>query len=197
MLIIMEEIAIQNQINELNNKVDTLLEYIIAQNKKNQAIDDFIDDAYKVGIDLFKTSAVELDNNGVEVDMDEVKILIFKLLKNIQTFNTLINMLESMVDLVKDATPIAREMIIDITYQLDKLEKNGTIESLKTITTNLTNPYLLQSLAKISSAITSVKPDEKLDNISMFKLMKSLNNREVKSSLSYLIRILQEINKKQ
>jgi len=197
MLIIMEEITIQNQINELNNKVDTLLEYIIAQNKKNQAIDDFIDDAYKVGIDLFKTSAVELDNNGVEVDMDEVKILIFKLLKNIQTFNTLINMLESMVDLVKDATPIAREMIIDITYQLDKLEKNGTIESLKTITTNLTNPYLLQSLAKISSAITSVKPDEKLDNISMFKLMKSLNNREVKSSLSYLIRILQEINKKQ
>jgi uncharacterized protein YjgD (DUF1641 family) len=197
MLIIMEEITIQNQINELNNKVDTLLEYIIAQNKKNQAIDDFIDDAYKVGIDLFKTSAVELDNNGVEVDMDEVKILIFKLLKNIQTFNTLINMLESMVDLVKDATPIAREMIIDLTYQLDKLEKNGTIESLKTITINLTNPDLLQSLAKISSAITSVKPDEKLDNISMFKLMKSLNNREVKSSLSYLIRILQEINKKQ
>jgi uncharacterized protein YjgD (DUF1641 family) len=197
MLIIMEEITIQNQINELNNKVDTLLEYIIAQNKKNQAIDDFIDDAYKVGIDLFKTSAVELDNNGVEVDMDEVKILIFKLLKNIQTFNTLINMLESMVDLVKDATPIAREMIIDLTYQLDKSEKNGTIESLKTITINLTNPDLLQSLAKISSAITSVKPDEKLDNISMFKLMKSLNNREVKSSLSYLIRILQEINKKQ
>ena len=193
----MEEITIQNQINELNNKVDTLLEYIIAQNKKNQAIDDFIDDAYKVGIDLFKTSAVELDNNGVEVDMDEVKILIFKLLKNIQTFNTLINMLESMVDLVKDATPIAREMIIDLTYQLDKLEKNGTIESLKTITINLTNPDLLQSLAKISSAITSVKPDEKLDNISMFKLMKSLNNREVKSSLSYLIRILQKINKKQ
>lgn len=197
MLINMGEIAIQNQINELNNKVDTLLEYIIAQNKKNQAIDDFIDDAYKVGIDLFKTSAVELDNNGVEVDMDEVKILIFKLLKNIQTFNTLMNMLESMVDLVKDATPIAREMIIDLTYQLDKLEKNGTIESLKTITTNLTNPDLLQSLAKISSAITSVKPDEKLDNISMFKLMKLLNNREVKSSLSYLIRILQEINKKQ
>jgi len=192
----MEEITIQNQINELNNKVDTLLEYIIAQNKKNQAIDDFIDDAYKVGIDLFKTSAVELDNNGVEVDMDEVKILIFKLLKNIQTFNTLINMLESMVDLVKDATPIAREMIIDLTYQLDKLEKNGTIESLKTITINLTNPDLLQSLAKISSAITSVKPDEKLDNISMFKLMKLLNNREVKSSLNYLIRILQEINKK-
>ncbi|HOJ24573.1 MAG TPA: hypothetical protein PK081_04850 [Bacteroidales bacterium] len=193
----MEEIAIQNQINELNEKVDTLLEYIIAQNKKNQAIDDFIDDAYKVGIDLFKTTAVELDNHGVEVDMDEVKILIFKLLKNIQTFNTLINMLESMVDLMKDATPIAREMIIDLTYQLDKLEKNGTIESLKTITTNLTNPDLLQSLAKISSAITNVKPDEKLDNISMFKLMKSLNNREVKSSLSYLIRILQEINKKQ
>ncbi|HQJ59057.1 MAG TPA: hypothetical protein PLT90_04300 [Bacteroidales bacterium] len=193
----MEEIAIQNQINELNEKVDTLLEYIIAQNKKNQAIDDFIDDAYKVGIDLFKTTAVELDNHGVEVDMDEVKILIFKLLKNIQTFNTLINMLESMVDLMKDATPIAREMIIDLTYQLDKLEKNGTIESLKTITTNLTNPDLLQSLAKISSAITSVKPDEKLDNISMFKLMKSLNNREVKNSLSYLIRILQEINKKQ
>jgi len=193
----MEEIAIQNQINELNEKVDTLLEYIIAQNKKNQAIDDFIDDAYKVGIDLFKTTAVELDNHGVEVDMDEVKILIFKLLKNIQTFNTLINMLESMVDLMKDATPIAREMIIDLTYQLDKLEKNGTIESLKTITTNLTNPDLLQSLAKISSAITNVKPDEKLDNISMLKLMKSLNNREVKSSLSYLIRILQEINKKQ
>lgn len=193
----MEEIAIQNQINELNEKVDTLLEYIIAQNKKNQAIDDFIDDAYKVGIDLFKTTAVELDNHGVEVDIDEVKILILKLLKNIQTFNTLINMLESLVDLMKDATPIAREMIIDLTYQLDKLEKNGTIESLKTITTNLTNPDLLQSLAKISSAITSVKPDEKLDNISMLKLMKSLNNREVKSSLSYLIRILQEINKKQ
>jgi uncharacterized protein YjgD (DUF1641 family) len=190
----MEELSLQSQIDKLNRKLDILLESALTLQKKNEVIDDFIDDAYRVGIDAFKTSVKEFDENSVQLNTDEVKILFFKLLKNIETFNTLISLLESTVDFIKDATPLAREMIIDLSYQLDKLDKNQTIPSIKAILKNFSQPEFLQSIANISTAVATVKPDKNLDNISLFKLFKMLNSSEVKSSLAYMLRILQNIN---
>jgi hypothetical protein len=168
----MEELSLQSQIDKLNRKLDILLESALTLQKKNEIIDDFIDDAYRVGIDAFKTSVKEFDENSIQLNTDEVKILFFKLLKNIETFNTLISLLESTVDFIKDATPLAREMIIDLSYQLDKLDKNQTIPSIKTIFKNFSQPEFLQSIANISTAVATVKPDKNLDNISLFNCLK-------------------------
>lgn len=186
---------LQQQITELNQKVDLLLEYITEQRQKRQVYDDLADDLTRVGNDLIKSSIKELDDYNLEVDMDEVKSLVFRFLRNIETFNSLLSLLQSADDLAKDAYPIVKEMIIDFTYEMDKHERAGIFESLKTISKNLTNPLFLASMARISSIMTNVKPDDKIDNKSLFKLMKEINSPEVRQNLSYGLRVIKEISK--
>ncbi len=185
----------QQQISELNQKVDLLLEYITEQRQKRQVWDDLADDLYRVGNDAFKTAVKEFDNRGVELDMDQVKMMIFSFLKNIETFNTLLTMLQSVTDFAKDASPIVKEIIIDLTYEMDRLEKAGVFDSLKTILQNISNPQFLQTVANITSVLNNTKPDEKLDNKSLFKIMKEMRSPEVRRGLSYGLRIVKELSK--
>jgi len=185
----------QQQITELNRKVDLLLEYITEQRQKRQVWDDLADDLYRVGNDAFKTAVKEFDDRGVELDMDQVKLMIFSFLKNIETFNTLLTMLQSATDFVKDASPIVKEVIIDLTYEMDRLEKAGVFDSLKTILQNISNPQFLQTVAHITTVLNNTKPDEKLDNKSLFKIMKEMRSPEVRRGLSYGLRIIKELSK--
>lgn len=185
----------QQQITELNQKVDLLLEYITEQRQKRQVWDDLADDLYRVGNDAFKTAVKEFDNRGVELDMGQVKMMIFGFLKNIETFNTLLTMLQSVTDFAKDASPIVKEIIIDLTYEMDRLEKAGVFDSLKTILQNISNPQFLQTVAHITTVLNNTKPDEKLDNKSLFKIMKEMRSPEVRRGLSYGLRIVKELSK--
>ncbi|MDO9152802.1 MAG: hypothetical protein Q7U47_03685 [Paludibacter sp.] len=191
----MSDELMQQQIKELNQKVDLLLEYVAEQRQKAQVYDDLVDDLTRIGNDVIKTSIKELDDYALEIDMEEVKSLAFRFLRNIETFNSLLSMLQSADDLIKDAYPILKEMIIDFTYEMDKFERAGIFDSLGTISKNLTNPVFLESMARITTIIVNVKPDDQLDNQSIFKLIKEMNSPEVRKSLSYGLRVVKEISK--
>lgn len=185
----------QQQIYELNQKVDLLLEYINEQRQKRQVLDDLADDLYRIGNDAFKTAVKEFDDRGIELDMDQLKLLLFKFIRNIETFNTLLTMLESITDLAKDVSPILKEVIIDLTHEMERLENAGVFDSLKTILNNITNPQFLETIAHITTILANTKPDAKLDNKSLFKIMKEMRSPEVRRGLSYGLRIVKELSK--
>jgi uncharacterized protein YjgD (DUF1641 family) len=183
----------QKQINEINQKLDLLLEYVNTERQKRQVLDDLMNDVSRVGTEIFKTSVKELDERGIEIDPEEAKNLIFTLLSNIKTFNMLLSTLQNVTDFVKDATPIAREMVIDLTRELNRLHENGVIDSIKTIGKNLSDPRMLQSLANITQVINNTHMDEKTDDKSLFKLYKELKSPEVRKGLSYTLRVVKAI----
>jgi len=197
MLIItaMNEENIQEQINGINQKLDTILAYVNQQRIKSEAIDDLISDGAIVVKDAFKSSVEELDRSGVEMNMDEVKVLFVKLVKNIPTFINLIDIMQSVLDFTSDATPIAREMLVDSIKKLHQLEENGTIDSLKKIGNNLSQPIIFKKTENITNALLTVEPDDVKDDRSLWQLFKDLRSPEVRKSLSYTMRLIKEINK--
>lgn len=193
----MGETDYQAQINEINKKLDLLLEYIHEQRQKRQVTDDLIDDLTRVGNDIFKTSVRELDERNIEVNPEEVKNLIFTLIGNISTFNTLLSTLQSVTDLIKDAAPIAKEVVIDLTRELNRLHENGTIDSIKAIAINISNPKMLQSVARIAKILNETELNENLDNKSLFKLYKEMKSPGVRKGLSYSLRVVKAISSNQ
>ena len=191
----MNEDNIQKQMNDINQKLDTLLEYVNRQRIKSETMEDLISDGSIVVKDAFKSSVDELDRSGVEMNMDEVKVLLVKLVKNIPTFVNLIDIMESVLDFTNDATPIAREMMVDSIKKLHQLEENGTIDSLKKIGNNLSQPVIFRKLEKVTEALLTVEPDDVKDNKSLWKLFKDLRSPEIRKSLSYTMRLVKEINK--
>lgn len=191
----MNEESIRIQINEINQKLDTLLAYVNQQRIKSETMDDFISDGSIVVRDVFKTSVEELDKSGVEMNMDEVKVFLVKLVKNIPAFVNLIDIMHSVLDFMNDATPIAHEMIVDGIKKLHQLEENGTIDSLKKIGSNLSQPAIFRRVENVTNALLTVEPDDANDDKSLWKLYKDLRSPEVRKSLSYTMRLIKEIKK--
>ena len=214
---------IQEQINEINRKLDIVLEEVLAQRETRQSIEDLTTDLTIVGNDVFKSTVTELDNAGVEIDGEAVKQLLLKLARNVDTLNEMFEMMESVNDLAKDVSPILHQMGLDGIHLMNEFEQKGYFDFMKesmkildNIVThfsvddvklladnvvtiletvkNLTQPDMLKA---INSGLVVYKSIE-IDNVeeySIWRAMKAMNSKEMKKGIGFMITFLQNIAK--
>src|SRR6056297_3461320 len=93
---------LQRQINEINQKLDQVLHHVNEQRLQRDSFNDLADDLYIVGKDAFQSTVDELDKRDIEVNVDDLKNLSLRMLRNVDNFNQMLDTFESMVDLTKD-----------------------------------------------------------------------------------------------
>ncbi len=220
----MAEKELQEQLDELHQKMDMVLEYVSLQNQKREEIDDFVEDAGIVIKDVVRHTSGMLENAQVELDHVDLPGLMIKVLQNLGTFHEMFEMIESAKDFMKDVTPILHQVGLDAVNKMNELDRKGyfeyiselgnfvdkwiqlftredlirlqnNLENIAGIVRNLSDPALMKGLNNMTLALAEVKPDEKLDNKSLFGLFKQLNSPEVRQSLSYSLRLVQQIAK--
>ena len=186
----MSENNMQEQINQLNHKLDLILESIEQQKRNREEFDDLVSDLSIVAKDAFHHTVVMLDKSQVDLDHSGIPMLLIKLLQNIDTFYEMLEMLESARDFMKDISPILHQVGLDAVNKMNELDQKGYFDIVR----NLTQPDVIAALSRTSKAIAWVKMDDKLDNKSLFGLLKQLNSPDVRKSLSYALRLVQAMN---
>ena len=76
----MNESEINNRFDEINAKLDMVLQYVEIQRRKSQEIEDLVDDVKIVGYDMYNTVVEELDHNNIELNPDELKMLVLSVI---------------------------------------------------------------------------------------------------------------------
>ncbi|PLX23863.1 MAG: hypothetical protein C0599_03345 [Salinivirgaceae bacterium] len=217
----MEDQNIQTQINELNHKMDLILDNVNQQRLKAEAVEDLVKDLSLVGKDIYDSSVEELENQQVSIDPDALKIIVVKLIKNIENIGNVISLFESANDLIKDAGPIVNEVIIEATKKLHVFEQKGYFEFfaafgdvVDNIVTNFSKDDVTQLAENISTILQTVKnltQPEMLDAVnnavkvyqsmevenvpeySVWKLMREMNKPEMKKALGFAVTFLKNI----
>lgn len=222
----MDNKNIQLQIDELNRKMDLVLELLAKQQQRSEVVEDLVEDLSIVGKDAFQTAVDELAVQNIQVDGEDIKYLIFKVLRNIKTFGELMDMLESLMDFLHDIGPVVHDAGIAFTNTLGDLDEKGyfsyfkqlgllasefknsvteediirlreNMPALGDIIRNLTQPQVLNSLSNLTHIVSSMQINEKIDNKSLFKLAREMNKPEVRRTLSFTLRLLGEIGTNQ
>jgi uncharacterized protein YjgD (DUF1641 family) len=175
---------LQEQINEMNQKLDLVLHYINEQRLKSEAMDDLVSDLSIIGKDAFNTAIEELDKQGIELNVDDIKALAFKFIRNINNFSQLIDMFESLNDLAKDVGPIVTEAGIDFANKLHEYEQKGYFE------------FLRQMAQLFDSAVMAYNKTntEPMKQYSLWQIMKDLNSPEVKQSIGFMLTFLKNFS---
>ncbi|UCG27561.1 MAG: DUF1641 domain-containing protein [Bacteroidales bacterium] len=213
---------IQVQIDEVNQKLDLVLHYVNEQRLKSERMEDLVTDVSIIGKDLFNTTVHELDNQGIELDIEEMKILVFKLIKNAGNFTKVLEMFENVTDFLKDAGPVAREVIIDLINKLHEFEQKGYFEFFKELyrvmdniivnyseedvrlladnivtildtVKNLTQPEMLLAM---NNAITIYKNlgMENIEEYSLFRALREMRSPEMKRGIGFIIAFLKNLS---
>lgn len=177
---------IQEQINDIQRKLDTILESIEQQKQSREALDDLVADVGLVAKDAFGHAVVTLDKAQVELDHSHLSMLFIKFLQNIDTFYEMLEMMESARDFLKDATPILHQVGLDAIHKMNEFDRKGYFDILR----NLSSPDVLDGFVRASRAMAEVKMDDRLDDRSLFALLREMNSPEVRKSLSYSLRLV-------
>lgn len=219
----MNEQNIQTQIDALNQKMDLLLDYVQEQRMKSQTVEDLISDLSIIGKDIYDTTVDELDRNSVELEPTELSQLGIIFLRNIKTFISIMNTMESTVDLLKEVGPIANEVIIDASKKLGEFEQKGYFtfmkeagniidnivtgfspEDVKALADNivtildtvkkLTQPEVMKSMDNALMIFSNMET-QNIPEYSLWKTMREMNSPEMKKSLGFMITFLRNLSK--
>ncbi len=213
----------QNQINEINRKLDLVLEEINSQRLRRQEVDDLVSDLSIVGKDVFTTSVTALDKAGIELDYEALGALSIKLVRNIGTFNQMLETLESANDLLKDLTPIVNQVGLDSIALLAEYEQKGYLDFLKefmNLTDKVVSHFTLDDVKALSANVVtmlelvkSVTQPEMLDSMggaisvykemdfdkapsySMWKTFRAMSSPEMKKGMGFMITFMQQLIK--
>ncbi len=220
---VMNNTPLEQQVQLLNEKVDLLLDYVIEQRQKQQVVDDLVTDLSLIGKDAFQSTVEELDQQGIEVDPEQVKFLLIRLLKNIENFSTLLQSLESFSDLMKDIAPIINEMMLNATNTLHKFEKRGYFEffnemsttadavithyskeDLQQLSGNIINiidtlkgilqPEMLQGINHATHVLKQMQKED-IPEYSLWKAFRQLQKPEMKKALGFLLTFTRKMAK--
>lgn len=211
------------QIDALDKKLDLILGYVHQQKLQANMVEDLVGDLSIIGKDAYDSTVMELDKRQVEIDPSEVTGLAVSVLRNIGNIKTVMDTLEMAVDLGKEVGPIANEVIIDFTKQMNTLEQKGyfdffreigpvidnvvkgfspqdlkelanSIVSILTIIKEMTQPEVLNIMQNAIKAFNSMET-ESVPSYSVWKLMREMNSPEMKKALGYGITFMKNVSK--
>ena len=198
----METQDIQNQINELNTKMDLILERVNQQCQRSSAMEDLVADLSIVGKDAYDSTVEELENQQIEIDPEELRILGVKLLRNVKNISAMVSMFESMMDLAEDAGPIINENIIDLSKKLNEFDQKGYFEFFRElgniidrVITHTGTEQLKQMGDNILLVLDTIN-QENIPEYSLWKTMGELRKPEMKKTMGLLITLLKKLNNK-
>jgi uncharacterized protein YjgD (DUF1641 family) len=213
---------VQEQINQINQKLDLLLEYVTEQKLKSETIEDLVSDVSIISKDAFSSVVSELDKQGVELNVDDIKILAYKLIRNVNNFSQVMDMFESITDLLKDVGPMINEVGIDFTHKLHDFEQKGYFEFFKELANimdniissyppeevraladnivtildtvrNITQPDMLHAINNAVSIFKNLDTNE-IQPYSLWKVFREMNTPEMKRGLGFIMTFLKNLS---
>ena len=212
---------IQAQIDQINKKLDIILEEIELQKKHRLEVEDLKDDLMRVGKDLYQTAVEELDQIHDHVSTRDILHFGKYMLRNVNTISKVVQQLESTKDFLNDAAPLIREYIVDFMAKMDEFDRRGYFEFIKesqnvvdkvvtsfskedvkalgdNIVTilntikSLTQPDMLQALNNALQVYKKLNIEVD-EKVSIFSVLREMNSPEARKGLVFALRFLKSL----
>jgi uncharacterized protein YjgD (DUF1641 family) len=211
----------KEEIRLLHEKIDFLTEQVVGVTSRLKAVDELKEDLALFASDAFSEVIRFLAEVDFHFRSDDFVALLKKLFRNVNNLNRMMGQLESVVELVEDVRPLAKDIFNELVDKLDGMEREGVLESLRslgrmmgTLQQNFTPeeiedlgdqlarmvkiaipppPGHMEMLADLRKTIQSYeyKKDEK---VTVLKVLKKLRSPETLRNLNMILDIVASIS---
>ncbi|HEY5123249.1 MAG TPA: DUF1641 domain-containing protein [Ignavibacteria bacterium] len=217
----MEQENLQVQIDSINKKLDIILAEIELQSRHRREMEDLKDDLMRVGKDVYDSALIEFEEVHDQLKTGDIFYLFKKLLRNINNITKTFEQLENFKGFIQDFSPVSRELFLDFMNKLNEFDKKGYFEFLREISKisdnivtsfsaedvknlgnnvvtilntvkSLTQPDMLHAINNAVSVYKNLDIDVS-EKVSLFSLIKELNNPEFKKGLLFAVKFLKNI----
>ncbi len=230
---VMQPVMTEEALATLNAKIDALTEQVAfltqqaQQNqRRQQEWDDLRKDITPVINDLYLLTVEQLQEIEGHVQLEDLLHLLKRLIRSVRQLEWLLDQLESLQDLLSDATPLTQEAFLQLIEILDQLERKGyfaffrevmrivdiivtsfTPEDVRLLGDNIvlilntvkemTQPEMMRLLHNLTSAYREAEEHSDALPTSTLALLNQMRDPEVRRGLALTMQMLKIVARNQ
>ncbi len=205
------------KVDTLTDTVKALTEQVEAQRQSTAVLEELIQDVAPIANQAFKTVARELADVGDEFGGEDLVFLIKQALSNTRRFSALLNQLEAVLDLLDEVQLLSKPVVGTAVRTVHELEQKGyfvfaqegvriadrvvtefteedvralgdnVVTILRTVK-NMTQPDIMALANRAADSLHETDTVE--GNVSVWSLMRDMNDPKVRQGLARLMRVL-------
>ena len=216
----MNDKQLQAQVDDINRKLDIVLDEIEHQRRQRNELEDLRDDLLRVGADVYNDTVTELEEFSGSMHPGDALLLMKQLLRNIGNIKMAFEQLESARDFLADFNSISGDMFNDVLLKLDEFDRKGYFELMHRmggIAETVADSFSPEDLERMNQAIPRMagivkrltQPDliEKMDTATrvferyefdpsrssgLLTLLRAMMSREVRTGMLYSLGLMRE-----
>ncbi len=213
-------VDLNQKIDALTTQVAYLTEEARQQQRRRQEWDELKNDLTPIASDVFRISVEQLDEVESYVQLEDVLRLFKRLMRNTRNLEQMLDQMESMAALFQDLNPLSQDAFLSVMNQMDQMERKGYftfmrggMEIMDNVVSSfseddvrqlgenvvlilntvkeMTQPEIMHMLQNTASVMREEEPTE---NVSMFSILRQLNDPAVKRGLSKTLTVLRTVS---
>jgi len=221
----MENKTIEQQLAEVNEKLDFITEQMQHYQRKQREFEDLKNDLTIIGKDILDASIEGLEDVAPYFDTDDLVHLLKKFLRNVKSISKLFDYMESAQDLFNDISPLGKQVFDNLMEKMDEADKKGYFEfgrELSQVVDTIVKEFspedvvmLRENIVSIILTVKSMTQPEMLNSannalgffkkmdidvdqdISIFQLIKKAKDPEVKKGLYFMLEFVKNMAQKE
>jgi len=218
----MDNKDLKARVDAMDKKLDAILAFVHQQKQSTDVVEDLVNDLSIIGKDVYHSAVDELERRQVEIEPEQLTELGMSFLRNLKNFNSIMAAMESMMDLLKDLSPILNEAIIDVTKKIGEFEERGYFEFIAesgniidniitgfsredvkaladnvvmilTTVKDMTQPKMMKSMDNAVKVFSNIETED-IPEVSVWKLMRAMNKPEIKKGIGFIMTFMQNLS---
>ena len=213
-------VELNQKVDTLAAQVEFLAEEARTQQRRRQEWDELKNDLTPVASEAYRLSVQQLDEIEGYVQLEDIIRLTKRLMRNTRNLEEMLDQLEGLADLGRELGPLSQDMFLMLMTRLDEMERKGYftflqggMEIMDEIVTNfneddirqlgenvvlilqtvkeMTQPEIMQLM---SSTVGELREDDIPEDVSLFYIMRQMNDPQVKRGLAKTLNVLRTVS---
>lgn len=213
-------VELNQKVDTLTAQVAFLAEDARTQQQRRQEWDELKNDLTPVASEAYRLSVQQLDEIEGYVRLEDIIRVMKRLMRNTRNLEEMLDQLEGLADLGREIGPLSQDMFLMLMTRLDEMERKGYfnflqggMEIMDEIVTNFSEEdvrqlgenvvLILQTVKEmtqpeimtlLSSTVHGMREEDIPENVSLFYIMRQMNDPQVKRGLAKTLNVLRTVS---
>lgn len=213
-------VELNQKIDALTEQVAFLAEETRQQQRRRQEWEELQNDLTPVASELYRLSVEQLNEIESHVQLEDGLRLLKRFMRNTRNLEVMLDQMESLAAMWQDLGPLSQDAFLSLMRHMDEMERKGyfaflrggmgimdnvvtsfTEEDVKQLGENIvlilqtvkemTQPEIMTLLRNTASVMREEEPPV---DVSMFSILRQLNDPAVKRGLSKTLSVLRTVS---
>ena len=214
---------------ELNEKIDALTgqlgvltEYVEEQRRRQRELDDLKADLTPIAMEAYQVAVEQFSELEPYVQLEDLLYLVKRLARNTRNIEMVLDQVESLADLVKDASPIVNDAVLMAVEQMDTMERRGyfrlakegqvvldnivdafgpedvrqlgnNVVTILTTVKQMTQPEIMGMMQNLAGSMRTAESQPQEVSTSMWSLLKQFRDPQTRRGLAITLGMLRAV----